>query len=696
MKPLLIELGTEEIPAGYIRPALEGFAALLLQELDQNRIEHGELRMFATPRRMALTVEAVAARQSALVTEVLGPPERIGWDADGKPTVAAAKFAEKIGISLNRITVKDTPKGRYLCAKKVERGLATKTLLARNIPRLILAIPFPKTMKWADLKIQFARPLLSIIALWGNQVIPFRLGNVTSGRHTLGHSFMAPVKIKITDPDNYVKALQAAHVVVDMAQRRALLAEEIEKAAVASGGCILPDEELVDIVTNLVELPKAVLGRFDRKFLELPQEILITAMREHQKYFAVIDNHGALLPCFVAVNNTLAKDMSLVAKGHERVLRARLEDARFFYKGDLSESMEARVERLRGVLFQADLGSVYEKVMRLVRLVGIVAEEVGLESEAREQLVRAALLCKSDLVSQVVGEFPKLQGVMGRVYAQVGGETQAVAQAIGEHYQPTYSGGALPQSIASALLGIADKIDSICGCFQAGLIPTGASDPYALRRQGIGIIQIMQAKALGLSLRRLIEKSLALFNENRGRDSGQTAERVYAFLRDRMAHLLAEEGVSKDVIAAVVSVSVEYVPNVWKRAHALQELKSQPDFEPLAIAFKRVVNIIKQAAQKDIDQASAAVDQGLMQHDSEKALWEAYQGIEEKVAGYLKMGDFNQALLEIASLRPAVDAFFDGVMVMAEDPQLRANRLALLGQIAALFDLFADFSKIST
>jgi len=696
MKPLLIELGTEEIPAGYIRPALEGFAALLLQELDQNRIEHGELRMFATPRRMALTVEAVAARQSALVTEVLGPPERIGWDADGKPTVAAVKFAEKIGISLNRITVKDTPKGRYLCAKKVERGLATKTLLARNISRLILAIPFPKTMKWADLKIQFARPLLSIIALWGNQVIPFRLGNVTSGRHTLGHSFMAPVKIKITDPDNYVKALQAAHVVVDMAQRRALLAEEIEKAAVASGGCILPDEELVDIVTNLVELPKAVLGRFDRKFLELPQEILITAMREHQKYFAVIDNHGALLPCFVAVNNTLAKDMSLVAKGHERVLRARLEDARFFYKGDLSESMEARVERLRGVLFQTVLGSVYEKVMRLVRLVGIVAEEVGLESEAREQLVRAALLCKSDLVSQVVGEFPKLQGVMGRVYAQVGGETQAVAQAIGEHYQPTYSGGALPQSIAGALLGIADKIDSICGCFQAGLIPTGASDPYALRRQGIGIIQIMQAKALGLSLRRLIEKSLALFNENRGRDSGQTAERVYAFLRDRMAHLLAEEGVSKDVIAAVVSVSVEYVPNVWKRAHALQELKSQPDFEPLAIAFKRVVNIIKQAAQKDIDQASAAVDQGLMQHDSEKALWEAYQGIEEKVAGYLKMGDFNQALLEIASLRPAVDAFFDGVMVMAEDPQLRANRLALLGQIAALFDLFADFSKIST
>jgi len=696
MEPLLIELGTEEIPAGYIRPALEGFAALLLKELDQNRIGHGNIRMFGTPRRIAVTVEAVAAKQSALITEVLGPPERIGFDADGTPTVAARKFAEKIGVPLNRINVKKTPKGVYLCAQKTERGLSTKTLLARILPRTILAIPFPKAMKWADLRILFVRPIHSILALWGNQVISFHLGNITSGRHTFGHSFMKPGKIKINDPAEYATTLREAHVIVDMDERKALLVDEIEKVAADSGGCILPDDGLVDIVTNLVEFPKAVLGRFDHKFLELPQEVLITAMREHQKYFAVIDKHKTLLPCFVAVNNTQAKDMDLVARGHERVLRARLEDARFFYKSDLAESLDARLEKLRGVLFQAELGSVYEKVMRLVRLVEFLSDETGLDSSVREQIGRAALLCKSDLVSQVVGEFPKLQGVMGRVYAQAGGEPQSVAQAIAEHYQPTYSGGALPQTIAGALLGIADKIDTLCGCFRVGLIPTGASDPYALRRQGIGIIQIMLSQNLPLSLRRLIEKSLALFAGARDAEFSQTVERVYTFLRDRIAHLLAEEGVSKDVIAAVVSVSVEHVPNAWKRAHALQDLKSQPDFEPLAVAFKRVVNIIKQAAAKEIDHAAGTVDEGLFQHASEVSLFKDYQIAKDKVADHLKRGDFNEALLEVASLRPSVDAFFDGVMVMAEDLRLRANRLALLGQISALFSQLADFSKIST
>jgi len=696
MKPLLIELGTEEIPAGYIRPALEGFAALLLQELDQNRIRHGSVRIYGTPRRLGVAVAAVAAKQSPLDSEVLGPPARIGFDADGNPTVAASKFAEKIGVPLSRITLKETPRGLYLCAKKTERGLSTQTLLAQIMPRAILAIPFPKTMKWAELRILFARPIHSILALWGNRVISFRLGNIASGRTTFGHRFMKPGKIKISSPENYETALRQAHVIADMVERRALLANEIEKAALASGGSILTDNELVDIVSNLVEYPKAVLGRFDKKFLELPPEILITAMREHQKYFAVIDKDNALLPCFVAVNNTRAKDMELVAKGHERVLRARLEDARFFYQSDLAESLDARLEKLHGVLFQAELGSVHAKVMRLVRLVEFLSQETGPGLKIREQVGRAALLCKSDLVSQVVGEFPKLQGVMGRVYAQAGGEPQAVALAIAEHYQPTYSGGALPESIAGALLGIADKIDSICGCFQVGLIPTGASDPYALRRQGIGIIQIMLSQNLHLSLRRLIEESLSFFNETRDTEFSQTVERVYTFLRDRIAHLLADEGLSKDVIAAVVSVSVNHVPNVWKRAHSLQHLKSEPDFEPLAIAFKRVVNIIKQAGAKASIPGADTVDESLFQHDCETSLFSTYKKVKQKVTEHLNAGAFDEALLDIASLRGCVDAFFDGVLVMAEEPRLRANRLALLGQVAALFSLFADFSKIST
>lgn len=696
MKPLLIELGSEELPAGYIRPALEGFSALLQQELAQNRIDHGSIRVYATPRRLTLLVEEVAARQRPLVTEVLGPPERIGMSADGKPTIAAQKFAEKIGVPMHRIAIKETSKGRYLYATKTEHRLSTKTVMARVLPEVIAKIPFPKTMKWADLNILFARPLHSILVLWGNQVISFRMGNITSDRYTFGHSLMKPVKIKLTDPVDYPRVLEAAHVIVDMAQRKKLLLEEIERTALEGGGRILPDDELVDTVVNLVEFPKAVLGHFDRKFLELPPEILITAMREHQKYFAVTDHENLLLPCFVAVNNTIARDMGLVTRGHERVLRARLEDARFFYKGDLAETMSARVEKLRSVLFQAELGSVYDKVERLVRLVEFLGEELNADSEMCLQLARAALLCKADLVSQVVGEFPKLQGTMGRIYALAAGETETVASAIGEHYQPTHSGGALPRSLTGALLAVADKIDSICGCFRAGLIPTGASDPYALRRQGIGLIQIMLAKGIGLSLSRLIQKSLSLFAENEKVDPQQTLERVYTFLRDRMAHQLVEEGLAKDITAAVVSVSIEHVPNVWLRAHALQGLKSQPGFEPLAVTFKRVVNIIRQAAEKDVQPASGGVDKNLFQDASENDLFSMYREVRTKVEALLQQGNFNGALQQTATLRPVVDAFFDGVLVLAEDPRLRTNRLAVLGEIATLFNLFADFSKIST
>ncbi len=696
MKPLLIELGSEELPAGYIRPALEGFSALLQQELAQNRIDHGPIRVYATPRRLALLIEEVAAHQRPLVTEVLGPPERIGLGADGKPTIAAQKFAEKIGVPMHRIVVKETSKGRYLCATKTEPGLSTKTVVARVLPQVIATIPFPKTMKWADLKILFARPLHSILALWGSQVISFRLGNITSGRYTFGHSRMKPVKIRLTDPADYPRVLEAAHVVVDMAQRKELLLEEIERTALEGGGRILPDDELVDTVVNLVEYPKAVLGRFDMKFLELPPEILITAMREHQKYFAVVNRENVLLPCFVAVNNTQARDMELVARGHERVLRARLEDARFFYKGDLSETMSARVEKLRGVLFQAELGSVYDKVQRLVRLVEFLGREIDVDDNTRSQLGRAALLCKADLVSQVVGEFPKLQGIMGRIYALAAGETETAASAIGEHYQPTHSGGALPRTLAGALLAVADKIDSICGCFRVGLIPTGASDPYALRRQGIGLVQILLAQRIGFSLTRLIQKSLSLFAGDPKEDPQQTLERVYIFLRDRIAHQLVEEGLAKDITAAVVSVSIEHVPNVWQRAHALQELKSQPGFEPLAVTFKRVVNIIRQAAGKDGCPVFSGVDESLFQDASENDLFGIYQEVRTKVEALLQQGDFNGALQQTATLRPAVDAFFDGVLVLAEDLRLRTNRLALLDEIAALFNLFADFSKIST
>lgn len=692
MKSLLVEIQTEEIPAGYIAPALKAMAELLTAKMAAARIAHGPTKTFGTPRRLAVIISDVAEKQETINRELTGPPARVAFDASGNPTVAAKKFAEKVGVALNRLTVKETPKGEYLCAQTIERGQAAKRLLAKIIPEMILAIPFPKTMHWADWHITFARPVLSVCALLGDKVIGFGLGPIKSGRHTRGHSFMQPKKIRLIEADSYAKTLEEAEVISDIDKRRQMVATEIRSAAKSVGGQILTDEGLLDIVTNLVEYPIAVAGSFDEKFLKLPREILITAMREHQKYFAVVNDQDNLMPYFVAVNNTRAKDLALVAKGHQRVIRARLADASFFYESDLKETFDQRVEKLKGVLFQAKLGTLHAKVLRVQKLAGFLADETASNDTLKENVLRAAFLCKADLVSQVVGEFPKLQGAMGRVYAALGSEPDEVAAAIEAHYKPTYSGGPLPETVTGALLAIADKIDSICGCFGVGLLPTGASDPYALRRQAIGLLQIMLDRKFTISIERAIGKSVKLFGAKSVQEIKGTTEAVAQFLTSRMSHLLAEQGFAKDVVAATLGLSADNVPEAWQRVKALQELKSAPDFEPLAVAFKRVVNIIKKADAAD----TAKVDESLFEHGAEKALYKKLLTVEKDVANQLKKSAFGLALAQVATMRDAVDAFFDGVMVLTDDAKIRANRLALLSQIATLFAQFADFSKIST
>jgi glycyl-tRNA synthetase beta chain len=692
MKTLLLEIGTEEIPAGYIEPALETLTSTLLQKMTNARIDHGSAKIFATPRRLAVEVKKVAEKQKSMTAEVLGPPERIGYDDKGKLTVAAIKFAEKVGVSESNLTVKESDKGRYLCAKITERGLPTTTLLKSILPEVILATPFPKIMKWAELDIEFARPIHTIIALLGDKIIPFKLGDTKSGRFTRGHYFMNPGKVKISEPKDYIKTLRSVKVLVDLDARRKHVQKQIDKAAKSVGGKVVPDDELVDIVKNLVEYPVATAGKFDKEFLEVPGEVLITAMREHQKYFAVINRKGNLMPCFVAVNNTLTKDMKLVATGHEWVLRARLADAQFFYRSDLAVSSKERVEKLKGVLFQAKLGSMHEKVKRVQKIAGFLADAAKKDAKLKKQVTRAAFLCKADLVSHVVGEFPKLQGIMGRVYADITGEHKNVSAAIEEHYRPIYSGGQLPETLTGAILAIADKIDNICGFFSVGLIPTGASDPYALRRQGLGIIQIMLDNDFSFSSRGMIEKSLKLFGIKGTRKNREIADKVSTFLNNRMTHQLAEEGFSKDVIAAVASVSTDNVSEVWGRVRALQDLKTAPDFEPLAVAFKRVVNIIKKAK----DFKAKPVNKSLFTHKSESKLFSAFKKVEAKVKKNIDKKDLGQALHEIASLRDVVDDFFDGVLVMDKNTKIRNNRLSLLKQIADMFETVADFSKIST
>ncbi len=692
MPTLLLEVGAEEIPAGYIAPALEAMAVNLKKKLNTARVANGEARTYGTPRHLAVVIEDVATRQKTVTREVQGPPAKVAFDADGNPSVAGQKFAEKVGLDVGKLTVKTTSKGDYVCAKVVERGLATRTILKQILPEVILSTPFPKTMRWADLDISFARPIHSVLALLGPQVVSFQVGNIKSGRTTFGHSFMYPKKIKISDPAEYVQKLRDVNVMVDIETRKGATAAEIDAAAAAVGGTVLSDDELLDIVTNLVEYPVATAGRFDDDFLDIPQEILITAMREHQKYFAVVDDAGKLMPYFIAVNNTRTRDLNLVAKGHERVLRARLADAQFFYQSDAKVLFDAWNQRLQGVLFQAELGTMAQKVARVQTIAGDLATNISNDIDFQKRVVRAAELCKADLVSQVVVEFPKLQGVMGRVYAKVANEPGDVAAAIEEHYRPTYSGGRLPETTTGAILAIADKLDSICGCFAVGLIPTGASDPYALRRQGIGIINIMLNKKYSVSLDQMIVQALQPFGDKAQGSIDTIAADILTFLKNRMSRQLADEGFSKDVIAAVISTGAESVPDVWRRVKALQGLKGAPDFEPLAVAFKRVVNIIRKAE----DAGDASVDEALFDHGSEKDLLSAFKAVEHEALGHLAAGQFEAGLLAIASLRDPVDAFFDGVLVMAEDADTRRNRLALLGAIAGLFNRFADFTKLST
>lgn len=691
MDTLLLEIGTEEIPAGYIEPALSGLSDKLLERLDQARIGHGKASVHGTPRRLSIIVEDIERLQAGLEEEVMGPPVSAAYEADGRPKMAAVKFAEKVGVKVEDLKTKDTPKGAYLCATRIEEAKPSSLLLKTILPEVILSIPFPKTMRWADLNINFARPIQNILAILGSDIIPFELGDLETNNYSFGHRFMAPEKIKINSASEYLPSLRKAKVVADIDERRAMVKSQIEEVAAQTGGRISPDEELIDIVKNLVETPEAVAGRFDDKFLEVPKEVLITAMRLHQKYFAVVDAKGDLMPYFIAVNNTRATDMALVAKGHERVLRARLEDARFFFKTDLEHKMSDWTESLRKVTLQAKLGTIYEKVERIMSLASWIAEKTGCDQAMIESVKRAAYLCKADLVSGMVGEFDNLQGVMGRVYALAAGESETVATAIEEHYMPVSSGSKLPDSIAGAILAIADKMDSICGCFSVDLIPTGASDPYALRRQSIGIIQILLNKEFGINLRDLVFKSSSMFVSKTDKKPDQTVSEVVSFIEGRLLNMLVEEGASKDAAQSSIAVSSDNIPHIWKRVKAIDKFRQEADFESAAAAFKRIVNIIK----KTDTAALPEVDEKLFAKDCERDLYSAFTNVSDDVLKFAEIGDYEEALTRVAGIRPSVDAFFDGVMVMDDDEKVRNNRLSLLSKMADTFLKVADFTKLS-
>jgi glycyl-tRNA synthetase beta chain len=542
-------------------------------------------------------------------------------------------------------------------------------------------------MRWMDLENSFARPIHWILCLFDGRVVPFQVGNVSSANLSRGHRFMAPGSFPVKDLSEYLRRLKKSFVIVNPEERKEFILAEVRKVASEVSGFILPDDDLLEIVTHLVEYPVAIRGTFSKEFLKLPREVLISAMREHQRYFSLSDAYGSLLPFFITISNTRPKDPKVVARGNERVLQARLSDANFFFVEDCKVPLIQRLEGLKKVVYHSKLGTSYEKVMRISALGKYLTERI--DPSLGETVKRAALLCKADLITGMVGEFPGLQGIMGRVYATLSGEKEEVALAIYEHYLPTSAGGTLPSSDPGALLSVADKLDTIVGCFGVGLIPTGTADPYALRRQTLGVIHIILEKRYLLSLSHLLGRSLDLLSKRIERPPREIKTDVLEFFKGRVQNLLNSQGLSPDAVEAALGVGFDDLVDLRERAKSLHSLRSEPDFESLAIAFKRVVNISK-------SYIPGPVDSQKFENPVEGQLFEAYKKIGKKALEKIAQKDYPSALRELSPLRGPVDDFFNGVLVMAEDEKIKSNRLSLLGNIAQLFLKIGDFSKILT
>lgn len=685
---LFIELGTEEIPASYIVPALESMSVQMTRFLGENRISHGEPAITGTPRRLVMNIPGVASSQEPVTIEVIGPPKQAGFDAQGRPTKAAEGFARGQGVSVDDLKIKETPKGEYLCVYRREAGASTRDLLEKMLPDFIARIPFPKSMHWASFTVTFARPIQWIVALLGGEVLNCEYGHVRSSNKSSGHRFMSPEFFEVKDYAGHRENLRQRSVILDLAERRGLIAAGADKAAEGVGGTILRDEDLLDEVTQLVEFPQPLVGQFEEKYLELPPELLITVIKKHQRYFAITGPNGALLPYFVTISNTIPRDFGLVAAGNARVVRARLEDARFYYKEDQKVRLDERAEQLKGVVFHSKIGTSYEKVERFSELAKWLAERIA--PDRLETVLRASYLCKADLVSGVVCEFPELQGVMGKTYALLQGEAKIAADVIYEHYLPNRAGGPIPESVEGSIVSIADKIDTIAACFGVGLIPTGTADPFALRRQTLGIIRIVLERPFRISLGGLVDRAIELLAAKLVQPAGNVRGDVLDFFKGRLHNYLAsQEGFSTDIVEAALAVGIDDIVDAVERTKALAGFTRRPDFGSLATAIKRVANIIKEPE-------TAPVDAGLLRVAAEQALYNAFRDTESVAEGLFAKSDYAAALEAIAQLKGAIDSFFDSVLVMDKDESVRRNRLALLTRIQGLFSRIADFRKIQT
>jgi len=685
----LVEIGTEELPPKALRTLMDAFGAGVEAGIDEARLEHGAVEVFASPRRLAVLIESLAAGQPDRTVTQKGPPVSIALDDDGNPKPPATAFAKKFGVDVSDLERQTTDKGEWLSFEATESGRPTRELIGDIVAKALDELPIPRRMRWGAGDIEFVRPVHWIVMLHGEAVVGADVLGVRAGNESRGHRVHSQGPVVIAKPGDYVAALESdGYVVADFDQRRRLVEGGVAEAAVEAGGAIIDGESLYDEVTALVEWPVALLGHFDDEYLELPREVVISTLTGHQRYFAVAGSDGELLPCFVTVANLESREHDKVRDGNERVVRPRLADAAFFWENDRRVTLASRQDSLREVVYQRGLGSLFDKSGRTAALAGEIARDLDVD---RETVERAAFLSKCDLLTGMVGEFPDLQGIMGRYFAESDGEPDAVAQAIGEHYQPRFAGDALPATAAGRILAVADRLDTLAGIFTIGKKPSGNRDPFGLRRSALGIARILIECELDVDLIALIRD--AADAQPAGKVGAEdVADDVYAFVTDRLKRyfLDRDDSLAAETFDAVLARHPRSLVDFDRRLKAVQAFTRLDAAESLAAANKRIDNLLRKAG----DETGGAVAEQRLEEDAEKALYTALGNTRQHVVPLIEKREYEAALEELAGLRAPVDRFFDDVMVMVDDAETRNNRLALLADVRALFLDVADISRL--
>ncbi len=683
----LVELGAEELPPKALQRLSQAFAEGVATGLAKQRLAHGEVRAFASPRRLAVWVRELVCRQPDTQMERRGPAVAAAFDDEGCPTPAAQGFARSCGVAVEDLETLETDKGSWLVYRSQQAGQPASELLPGIVEQALAALPIPKRMRWGNEEHQFVRPVHWLVMLLGSEVVPCSLLGRQAGRESRGHRFHHPGPVVIPEPAAYEALLESeAYVIADFERRRAAIAAQVEAAALELGGRAVIDPALLDEVTGLVEWPRAIAGSFDAAFLEIPAEALISAMKGHQKYFHVVDAQGGLMPHFITVANIGSRRPATVRAGNERVIRPRLSDADFFWNQDRKQPLASRLESLKSVVFQQRLGSLHDKAGRTAALAAAVAKAMGADPAQAE---RAGWLAKCDLMTEMVGEFPELQGIMGEYYARHDGEPEAVAVALNEQYMPRFGGDAVPASPIGQALAMADKLDTLVGIFGIGQAPSGDKDPFGLRRAALGVQRILIETQLELDLRQLLQWA------SEGFPAGVLADgvvaQVFDFMMERLRAYCQDKGIRADEFDAVMAVAPSRPYDFYRRLQAVQAFRARPEAESLAAANKRIRNILRKADEQALPQQ---VDDSLLAEPQEQALYQQLRELEPEVNAHFEQGRYGEALARLAGLRQAVDAFFDHVMVMADDAALRGNRLALLNQLSRLFLGVADISRL--